>query len=128
MNTTARVRRAHRLIAVTFVATLVVTVLVLALRGPQWVSYLPLAPLAGLFVSGAWMYVRGRRRPVIGRARQVHRWSGVVFTLAVLATIVALSLPDPIVWVSYLPLIPLAALLFTGLFMLVSPVRARRTA
>ncbi|QDP83583.1 hypothetical protein FOH10_18380 [Nocardia otitidiscaviarum] len=59
------------------------------------------------------------------RVRQAHRWSAVAFTVTVLATFVALAPEDPIVWVSYLPLIPLAALLVTGSTMLVRWWRAR---
>ncbi|WP_280347389.1 hypothetical protein [Nocardia neocaledoniensis] len=132
MNT-SWVRPTHRWSAIAFTAILVVTVLVLALSGPQWVSYLPLVPLAGLFLSGLVMLVpvfrRGRATPATGagRVRLAHRWSGIVFLVAVLATSVALSLPEPIVWVSYLPLIPLAGLLFSGLAMLAAPrLRARR--
>ncbi|MEV0333883.1 hypothetical protein [Nocardia sp. NPDC050717] len=130
MNTTW-VRPTHRWSAIVFTAILVVTVLVLALSGPQWVSYLPLIPLAALALSGLFMLVlvfrRGRATSRAGRVRQVHRWSGIVFLVTVLATFVALSLPEPIVWVSYLPLLPLAGLLFSGLAMLAAPrLRARR--
>src|SRR5699024_9935469 len=97
----------------------------------QWVSYLPLVPLAGLALSGlvmlALVFRRGRATPPAGRVRLVHRWSAIVLLVTVLATVVALSLPEPIVWVSYLPLIPLACLLFSGLAMLAAPrLRARR--
>ncbi|MFC4126821.1 hypothetical protein [Nocardia rhizosphaerae] len=133
--TTTWVRPTHRWLAVAFTAILVVTVLALAVSGPEWVSYLPLIPLAGLFVSGLVMLVlvyRGRGRASSGPSalvRRAHRWSGVVFLVAVAATVVALSLPEPIVWVSYLPLFPLAGLLFSGLTMLVTPrLRARKAA
>ncbi|WP_245721792.1 hypothetical protein [Nocardia crassostreae] len=53
------------------------------------------------------------------KIRRTHRWSAIVFIVTVLVTFVALSLPEPIVWVSYLPLLPLAALLGTGLYMFV---------
>ncbi|GEM34985.1 hypothetical protein NN3_59920 [Nocardia neocaledoniensis NBRC 108232] len=132
MNT-SWVRPTHRWSAIVFTAILVVTVLALALSGPQWFSYLPLIPLAALALSGLVMLVqvfrRGRATPATGagRVRLVHRWSGIVFLVTVLATVVALSLPEPIVWVSYLPLIPLAGLLFSGLAMLAAPrLRARR--
>lgn len=129
------VRRAHRLLAVGFLAAIVITVIGLSIGGPEWVVYLPLIPLAGLFLSGALMFVvlvRGARAMSApggsdGRVRVVHRWSAVVFVVAVVATVFALARQDPIVWVSYLPLIPLAGLLLSGSFLLVAPrLRARR--
>ena len=53
--------------------------------------------------------------------RQIHRWLSIAFTLAVIATFVALGQTEPVVWVSYLPLLPLALLLFTGLYLFVLP-------
>ncbi|MCM6778593.1 hypothetical protein NDR87_34445 [Nocardia sp. CDC159] len=136
MNWNKRIRQTHRWLAVLFTATVVVTVVVLAVGGPVWMSYLPLPPLALLLFSGLYLFAqpyRTKRRPTrphtfAGWARQAHRWSAVVFTATVLATFVALSLPNPIVWVSYLPLIPLAALLFSGLYMLTLTYRTRRRA
>jgi hypothetical protein len=58
--------------------------------------------------------------------RQFHRWVSFAFVLTVLATIVALSQKEPIVWVSYIPLLPLALLSLTGLYMFVLPYLARR--
>lgn len=128
------VRRAHRWLAIGFVAAVLITVIGLSLSGPEWVVYLPLIPLAGLFLTGSVIYVlvyRGSRTgPAVGgRVRQVHRWSAVVFVVAVVATVIALAQQEPVVWVSYLPLIPLAGLLLSGSVMLVSPLlRARRPA
>ncbi|WP_280335064.1 hypothetical protein [Nocardia wallacei] len=119
MSWNTRIRQWHRGLALTFVATLVVTVVGLALQGPVWLSYVPLPPLILLLLSGLVLLVRyasGRRA---GGIRTTHRWSAAVFTATVLATIVALALPEPIVAVSYLPLAPLAVLLITGLTMLV---------
>jgi hypothetical protein len=45
----------------------------------------------------------------------------IAFTAAVIAAFVALAQEKPVVWVSYLPLPPLALLLFTGLYMFVLP-------
>ncbi len=62
-------------------------------------------------------------------ARQVHRWTSVAFTLAVIANFVALALGrgEPPAWVTYSPLLPLAVLLFTGLYLFALPyVVARR--
>jgi heme A synthase len=53
--------------------------------------------------------------------RQVHRWLAIAFTLAVVVTTIALAQERPAVWVSYLPLLPLALLLFTGLYLFVLP-------
>jgi hypothetical protein len=53
--------------------------------------------------------------------RQTHRWVSIAFTVAVIAAFVALGQEKPVVWVSYLPLLPLALLLFTGLYLFVLP-------
>lgn len=57
--------------------------------------------------------------------RQAHRWMSIAFTLAVIATFVALAQEKPVVWVSYLPLLPLFLLLFTGLYLFVLPYAAK---
>ncbi|HET9262611.1 MAG TPA: hypothetical protein VFO14_06180 [Vicinamibacterales bacterium] len=64
--------------------------------------------------------------------RQIHRWLSIAFTVTVILTFVALGLEEPVVWVSYVPLLPLALLLFTGLYLFVLPYTikwrsARRT-
>jgi hypothetical protein len=43
------------------------------------------------------------------------------FTVAVIATFVALQPEKPAVWVSYVPLLPAALLLLTGLHLFVLP-------
>jgi hypothetical protein len=53
--------------------------------------------------------------------RQIHRWLSIAFTMAVIVTFIALAQKEPIVWVSYVPLIPLALLMLTGLYMFVLP-------
>ncbi|HEY0451800.1 hypothetical protein [Actinophytocola sp.] len=53
--------------------------------------------------------------------RQIHRWLAIAFTVTVVASVVALAREEPVVWVSYLPLLPLALLLFTGLSLFVRP-------
>ena len=61
--------------------------------------------------------------------RQTHRWLSIAFTVSVIVTFLALRQDPPVVWVSYVPLLPLALLLFTGLYMFVLPyVAARRGA
>jgi len=57
--------------------------------------------------------------------RQFHRWMSIAFTVAVIATFIALAQANPIVWVSYLPLLPLALLTFTGLYLFVLPYAAK---
>jgi hypothetical protein len=57
--------------------------------------------------------------------RQFHRWMSVAFTLAVIVTTVALSQKDPIIWISYVPLFPLALLFVTGLYLWVLPYTAK---
>jgi hypothetical protein len=53
--------------------------------------------------------------------RQTHRWVSIAFTMTVIVTFVALAQETPIVWVSYVPLLPLALLLITGLYLFVLP-------
>ena len=64
--------------------------------------------------------------------RQIHRWLSVFFTLTVIANFVALGMgrgkqPPPVI--TYMPLLPLALLLFTGLYLFVLPylTKGRRT-
>ena len=58
--------------------------------------------------------------------RQTHRWLSIAFTVSVIATFVALGQEKPVVWVSYVPLLPLALLLFTGLYLFVLPYATKR--
>ncbi|WP_117212286.1 hypothetical protein [Allorhizocola rhizosphaerae] len=53
--------------------------------------------------------------------RQIHRWLAVTFTVTVIVTFIALAQKDPLVWVAYVPLLPLVLLMFTGLYLLVLP-------
>ena len=57
--------------------------------------------------------------------RQIHRWVSIVFTLTVVANFVALSQGQPPAWITYAPLLPLALLLFTGLYLFVLPYAAK---
>jgi hypothetical protein len=57
--------------------------------------------------------------------RQTHRWLSIAFTVSVIVTFVALSQEEPIVWVSYVPLLPLALLLLSGLYLFALPYAAR---
>ena len=55
--------------------------------------------------------------------RQIHRWVSVAFVVTVIANFVALAqaggMPPP--WVTYSPLLPLALLVITGLYLFVLP-------
>jgi hypothetical protein len=59
--------------------------------------------------------------------RQTHRWVSMAFTLAVIANFVVLSVGQgpPAAWVTYSPLLPLAVLLLTGLYLFVLPYATR---
>ncbi len=59
--------------------------------------------------------------------RQTHRWLSIVFTVTVIANFVALGVgqKQPAPWVTYAPLLPLALLLFSGLYLFVLPYAAR---
>ena len=61
--------------------------------------------------------------------RQIHRWMSIAFTVTVIANFVVLGMGQgqpPPAWVTYSPLLPLFALLFTGLYMFVQPYAAKR--
>lgn len=57
--------------------------------------------------------------------RQIHRWISMAFTVTVIANFAALSRGEPPAWVTYSPLLPLALLLFTGLYLFALPHAAR---
>jgi len=57
--------------------------------------------------------------------RQFHRWTSIAFTLTVIVTFIALAQKEPIVWISYVPLLPLFLLLLTGLYLFVLPYMAK---
>ena len=57
--------------------------------------------------------------------RQTHRWVSMAFTLTVIANFVAMTQGPPPAWVTYSPLLPLALLLFTGLYLFVLPYAAK---
>jgi hypothetical protein len=58
--------------------------------------------------------------------RQTHRWLSIFFTLTVIANFVQMGMgqKDPN-WVTYSPLLPLALLLFSGLYMFALPYAAK---
>jgi hypothetical protein len=57
--------------------------------------------------------------------RQSHRWVSIVFTLTVITNIVVMSVGQPPAWVTYSPLLPLALLMFSGLYLFVLPYATR---
>lgn len=63
--------------------------------------------------------------------RRVHRWFSIAFTTTVIANFVAMGIrpgQQPPAWITYSPLLPLAVLLFTGLYLFALPYLARRRA
>lgn len=66
-----------------------------------------------------------RSRNVSQWVRQIHRWLSILFTLTVIANFVVMAQGPPPAWVTYSPLLPLALLLFTGLYMFVLPHATR---
>jgi hypothetical protein len=58
--------------------------------------------------------------------RPLHRWTSIVFVAVVAAIFIALAVgKQPVEWVYYVPLAPLALLALTGLYMFVLPYMAR---
>ena len=66
MSLSSFIRQAHRWISAAFVVVVLITWVTLAKKGPIWVSYTPLAPLALLALSGIYMFFR----PYLGKRRQ----------------------------------------------------------
>ena len=64
-----------------------------------------------------------RRRPLNWNkwVRQAHRWLSIAFTVAVIVNSVAVAQRKYTGWVGLLALVPLALLLFTGLYLFVLP-------
>lgn len=61
--------------------------------------------------------------------RQTHRWLSIVFTATVIANFVALAQSGgamPPAWITYSPLLPLALMLLSGLYMFFLPYFSRR--
>jgi hypothetical protein len=54
--------------------------------------------------------------------RQVHRWVSIAFTVVVIGIFIAMELgKEPAYWVYLTPLLPLAVLVPTGLYMFALP-------
>jgi len=57
--------------------------------------------------------------------RQIHRWLSIAFTLGVIVNGVAVGRGKYTAWVGLLAGLPLALLLFTGLYLFVLPYSAK---
>ena len=58
--------------------------------------------------------------------RQTHRWLSIAFTVTVIANFIALSrggMPPP--WVTYSPLLPLALMWLSGMYLFVLPYASK---
>ncbi len=60
--------------------------------------------------------------------RQAHRWVSILFTVTVIANFVAMAMspgemPPP--WITYSPLLLLALLMFSGLYLFALPYAAK---
>ncbi len=57
--------------------------------------------------------------------RQFHRWVSIAFTATVIANFIVRAIGAPPRWVTYSPLLPLGALLLTGLYLFALPYAAK---
>jgi hypothetical protein len=57
--------------------------------------------------------------------RQIHRWLSILFTLTVVANLIAMSLGKHPPWLVYSRLPVLFLLMFTGLYMFALPYAAK---
>jgi len=68
----------------------------------------------------------GAREVRVGKfIRQFHRWVSILFTTTVAANFVTMAFGAPPMWLVYAPLPPLFLLIFSGLYMFVSPHAAK---
>ena len=58
--------------------------------------------------------------------RHFHRWTSIVFTVAVIINLVAVAMKQQATWIGLLALFPLILLMITGLYMFAKPYLARR--
>ena len=58
--------------------------------------------------------------------RQIHRWVSIIFTGVVLVVTVLSAQGEAAEWVYLVPLLPLAVLALTGLYLFVLPYVGRR--
>lgn len=57
--------------------------------------------------------------------RSFHRWISMIFTITVIANFAVRAKAEPPDWLTYSPLLPLALLLLTGIYMFVSHYRTK---
>ncbi len=59
--------------------------------------------------------------------RKTHRWLSMIFTITVLANIAVMSVREgqPPAWITYSPLLPLAILMISGLYLFWLPYRKK---
>lgn len=72
MSANTLIRQFHRWVSAAFVAAVIFTTIALAQKGPMWVSYVPLAPLALLAITGIYMFFL----PYAAKWRGAQRASG----------------------------------------------------
>lgn len=60
--------------------------------------------------------------------RQTHRWLSIAFTVTVIANFVQIGMGkgNPPNWITYAPLLPLAFLLCSGLYLFLLPYLPKR--
>ncbi len=58
--------------------------------------------------------------------RQIHRWLSILFTATVVANLLAMTRGQPPAYITYSPLPPLFALLFSGLYLFALPYFGKR--
>ena len=61
--------------------------------------------------------------------RTAHRWLGMSLIVLTVANVIAIGTGNAMDWLTYLPLLPLFLLMFSGLYMFVLPyfAKSRRT-
>jgi hypothetical protein len=59
--------------------------------------------------------------------RQAHRWISIIFTLTVVANFAVRTQGEPAAWITYSPLLPLALLLLSGLYLFALPYIVRNS-
>ena len=69
MKSNALIRLFHRWVSAAFVVIVLITWVTLAKKGPIWVSYTPLFPLALLAITGNYMFFL----PYFGKSRRARR-------------------------------------------------------
>jgi cellulose synthase/poly-beta-1,6-N-acetylglucosamine synthase-like glycosyltransferase len=58
--------------------------------------------------------------------RQTHRWLSILFTATVVANLLFMTRGQPPAYITYSPLAPLFALLFSGLYLFALPYLGKR--